>query len=77
MLSVKGVYQNKMLKDYYFVVDYQNDLQQNLHAGGEVESLRREVERLREQIQRPGTPQRLQTSVGGEGSVQVRGYWGP
>ena len=37
----------------------------------ELEKLRAEVEQLREQLQRPGQPQRSQTLDGGEPNAQV------
>lgn len=38
----------------------------------DIDSLRREVARLREELERPGHPQRSQTLVGGEPNVQLQ-----
>ena len=55
---------------------FQNELRKRLKAMGvadlsDIGKLREEIERLRRAAERPGTPQRLETTVGGETNLHV------
>jgi len=62
--------------DHCFYLIFKSSMKRRLADYGmsdvdEIQRLKDEVVKLREQAKRPGTPQRLHTTIGGETNAQV------